>query len=168
MPSASPARLSPRPASRRVSCCAKRSGSSLRSRWCCWHCRSPPAIWSVARAAVSDASGGGRYTTIGSRRPFSPQPPPHRTPQRQQRVVEVITRVVQHARAAGVTVNAMPAVAVADHKITTRLLLQKETEVFSTHRGFELLHVVGSDQFAQRGARELGLPGMVYRGRIGP
>src|SRR2546429_7857437 len=100
--------------------------------------------------------GGGRCQVtqrpVGFQPVFS-QPYPHRSAQRDQLVVEVIARIVQHARPGAVAIDAMSTLTVADEKIAARLFEQKETEVFGPHRGFYLLLVVRSHQSAEQSAR---------------
>ena len=67
---------------------------------------------------------------------------PHRSAQRYQLVIKVITRVVQHAGARAVTALAMLAFAIADQQIAPGLLEQVEAEILGSHGGLELLHVV--------------------------
>src|SRR5882672_519477 len=86
--------------------------------------------------------GAGIGPSTWCRQPGLGQAHPHGGTQRNQVVVEVVARVVQHARPHAVAALAMRTVAVADQEITTTLALQEVTEVFGAHRRLEVVHVV--------------------------
>lgn len=72
------------------------------------------------------------------RRRFKPSPHqvhPHGAPERNQLVIEVIGRVVQHARALGVTDFTVHTVAVANEDVGTWDLFQHVGEVLGPHGG---------------------------------
>src|SRR6202035_4879225 len=97
----------------------------------------------AARRAASGVRGLSERRARGGRgsQPALGEPHPHRAAERDQGVIEVVAGVMQHARACPVPAAAMRAIAVADQKITARLLQQEETEVFGPHPRLEVLHV---------------------------
>src|SRR5437868_1758171 len=111
---------------------------------------------------------GARESSVGraGSQPVFSQPHPHRAAERYQRVVEVVARVVQHARPAAVVGRAVTAVPVADDEVAARLLEQEEAEIHGSHRGLELLHTVGAHEAAEELAREQRLPGVIHGGRV--
>src|ERR1700689_1688418 len=98
--------------------------------------------------------------------PCLSQPDPHRSTHWDPLVVEVVTRVVQHAGSRAVAADAMTAIAIANQKIAAGLFEQVVAEVFSPHRGFSLLYILLTDHVTQHTAHELSFLGMVDRWRI--
>src|SRR6516162_11888013 len=113
----------------------------------------------VAEAAPRSALRPRRRCT----KPFFHEPHPHRPAEGYQLVVEVVARVVQHARSLAVAGAAVAAIAVADDEVTARLFLQEVAEVLGTHRRLELPDVVRSGELAEQLAREVRLAHVIDR-----